>query len=95
MSLVKMKEAGPIKVRSGVSDLSAARTPSHYGAVHMFTVPGPSEIKFSDLYPTPKAMTEEEMFAVEDAFIKAVDRCKEVGCKLFSSTRISICLNGV
>ncbi|KAI0756837.1 FMN-linked oxidoreductase [Daedaleopsis nitida] len=42
-------------------------------------VPGPSEIPFSDLYPKPKAMTDKDILRIEDAFVAAVERCKQVG----------------
>ncbi|KAJ7925973.1 hypothetical protein B0H13DRAFT_2229550 [Mycena leptocephala] len=41
---------------------------------------GPSAIPFSETYPHPKEMTEEDMQYVEDAFVAAVKRCKEIGC---------------
>ncbi|KAJ6520018.1 putative NADH:flavin oxidoreductase 2 [Mycena sanguinolenta] len=40
---------------------------------------GPSAIPWSDTYPNPKAMTEEDMQYVEDAFAAAVKRCREIG----------------
>ncbi|KAJ7446460.1 hypothetical protein B0H11DRAFT_2084841 [Mycena galericulata] len=40
---------------------------------------GPSAIPFSDTYPLPKPMTEEDMKYVEDAFVASVERCKEIG----------------
>ncbi|KAI8981391.1 FMN-linked oxidoreductase [Trametes punicea] len=40
---------------------------------------GPSEIPFSDQYPKPKAMTEQQMQSLLEAFTKAVERCKEAG----------------
>ncbi|KAI0778351.1 hypothetical protein BD413DRAFT_106243 [Trametes elegans] len=40
---------------------------------------GPSEIPFSDLYPKPKALTEEQIDDIVEAFGKAVERCKEAG----------------
>ncbi|KAJ7751311.1 hypothetical protein DFH07DRAFT_826841 [Mycena maculata] len=39
----------------------------------------PSAIPFSKTYPHPKAMTEEDMKYVEDAFVAAVERCKQIG----------------
>ncbi|KAF7307073.1 FMN-linked oxidoreductase [Mycena indigotica] len=40
----------------------------------------PSEISFNDAtYPHPKAVTEEDMKYIEDAFVAAVERCKKVG----------------
>ncbi|KAF7311064.1 hypothetical protein HMN09_00650200 [Mycena chlorophos] len=40
----------------------------------------PSAISFHDkIYPDPKAMTEEDMKYVEDAFVAAAKRCHEVG----------------
>ncbi|KAF7339303.1 putative NADPH dehydrogenase C23G7.10c [Mycena sanguinolenta] len=41
----------------------------------------PSAIPWSDTYPNPKAMTEEDMQYVEDAFAAAVKRCREIGCQ--------------
>ncbi|KIJ66308.1 hypothetical protein HYDPIDRAFT_109302 [Hydnomerulius pinastri MD-312] len=40
---------------------------------------GPSEIPFSDTYPKPKAMTEDNIKYVEDAFLAAVERSKKIG----------------
>ncbi|KDQ63292.1 hypothetical protein JAAARDRAFT_29310 [Jaapia argillacea MUCL 33604] len=40
---------------------------------------GPSEIPFASDYPKPKAMTEEDIQYVEDAFVSAVERCKKIG----------------
>ncbi|KAF8216013.1 putative NADH:flavin oxidoreductase 2 [Mycena galopus ATCC 62051] len=40
---------------------------------------GPSEIPWSETFPSPKSMTEEDMQYVEDAFAAAVKRCKEIG----------------
>ncbi|OBZ78749.1 putative NADPH dehydrogenase C23G7.10c [Grifola frondosa] len=40
---------------------------------------GPSDIPFADDYPVPKAMTESDMLHVEDAFIKAIERCEKIG----------------
>ncbi|KAJ7103335.1 hypothetical protein B0H15DRAFT_897547 [Mycena belliarum] len=40
---------------------------------------GPSAIKFSETYPLPKAMSEEDMNYVVDAFVAAAERCKEIG----------------
>ncbi|KAJ7492431.1 NADH:flavin oxidoreductase 2 [Mycena latifolia] len=39
----------------------------------------PSAIPFSDTYPHPKAMTEEDIKYVEDAFVAATERCKKLG----------------
>ncbi|KAJ6520227.1 NADH:flavin oxidoreductase 2 [Mycena sanguinolenta] len=39
----------------------------------------PSAIPWSDRYPNPKAMTEQDMQHVEDAFVAAVKRCKQIG----------------
>ncbi|KAI0082093.1 FMN-linked oxidoreductase [Panus rudis PR-1116 ss-1] len=38
-----------------------------------------SDIPFSDTYPKPKAMTEEDLQYVEEAFVKAIERCKDIG----------------
>ncbi|KAG9314036.1 hypothetical protein JVU11DRAFT_4815 [Chiua virens] len=43
------------------------------------SVYGPSEIQFSDVYPHPKAMSEEDIQRVEDAFLDAVERCRKAG----------------
>lgn len=48
--------------------------------VHLIVL-GPSAIPFSDQYPMPHAMSVEEIKRVEDAFIEAVERCKQVGCR--------------
>jgi 2,4-dienoyl-CoA reductase-like NADH-dependent reductase (Old Yellow Enzyme family) len=40
---------------------------------------GPSAIPFSDKFPMPREMTEEEFKRVEDAFIAATERCKVAG----------------
>ncbi|KAI0735007.1 FMN-linked oxidoreductase [Earliella scabrosa] len=42
-------------------------------------VSGPSDIPFSDQYPKPVPMSEEEILRVENAFVEAVERCKQVG----------------
>ncbi|KAK7695166.1 hypothetical protein QCA50_002356 [Cerrena zonata] len=39
----------------------------------------PSAIAYVDYYPLPKAMTEENIRYVEDGFVKAIDRVKQVG----------------
>ena len=48
-------------------------------------VSGPSDIPFSDQYPSPVPMSEEEILRVENAFVQAIERCKQVGCMLLSS----------
>ncbi|KAH7886137.1 NADH:flavin oxidoreductase 2 [Phlebopus sp. FC_14] len=40
---------------------------------------GPSAVPFSNTYPTPKAMTEEDIKHVEDAFQAAVEQSKKIG----------------
>ncbi|KAF8713313.1 NADH flavin oxidoreductase, partial [Rhizoctonia solani] len=42
-------------------------------------VVGPSEIPFGDNYPRPKAMTLEDIDALEKAYMDAVERCKLIG----------------
>jgi 2,4-dienoyl-CoA reductase-like NADH-dependent reductase (Old Yellow Enzyme family) len=42
-------------------------------------VKGPSTLPYSDLYPTPKAMTETDMQTVQDAFTASAKRCIEAG----------------
>ncbi|KAJ7269332.1 NADH:flavin oxidoreductase 2 [Mycena haematopus] len=39
----------------------------------------PSAIPWSQQYPDPKAMTEQDLQYVEDAFVAAVERCKQIG----------------
>ncbi|KAF7347671.1 Nadh:flavin oxidoreductase nadh oxidase [Mycena venus] len=39
----------------------------------------PSAIPWSETYPNPKEMTEQDMKYVEDAFVAATKRCKEIG----------------
>lgn len=46
-----------------------------------FSVLGPSDVPFSKTYPNPKALTETDMLAIEDAFVASVERCKAVGCR--------------
>ncbi|KAF8204283.1 putative NADH:flavin oxidoreductase 2 [Mycena galopus ATCC 62051] len=40
---------------------------------------GPSAIPWSEKYPDPKMMTEQDMLYLEDAFVATVKRCKEIG----------------
>jgi len=40
---------------------------------------GPSELAFSDTFPLPKEMDEAHIEYLEDAWIKAVERCKTIG----------------
>ncbi|GBE77697.1 Putative NADPH dehydrogenase [Sparassis crispa] len=40
---------------------------------------GPSDLPFSDKYPKPKPMDEAHLLYVEDAFVKAIERCKAIG----------------
>ncbi|RPD82391.1 FMN-linked oxidoreductase [Lentinus tigrinus ALCF2SS1-7] len=42
-------------------------------------VAAPSDIPFSDQYPKPQPMSEEEILRVENAFVEAVERCKQIG----------------
>ncbi|KAJ6575312.1 NADH:flavin oxidoreductase/NADH oxidase [Mycena capillaripes] len=42
-------------------------------------VPAPSAIPWSEMYPKPKEMTEADLQYVEDAFVAATKRCKEIG----------------
>ncbi|EIW64211.1 FMN-linked oxidoreductase [Trametes versicolor FP-101664 SS1] len=39
----------------------------------------PSEIQFSDQYPKPNALTEQQIADLTEAFVKAAERCKEIG----------------
>ncbi|RDB28705.1 putative NADPH dehydrogenase C23G7.10c [Hypsizygus marmoreus] len=43
------------------------------------SVYGPSNKPFSDTYPIPKAMSEQDMKKLQDAFISAIQRCKKAG----------------
>ncbi|KAG6885261.1 hypothetical protein C0993_003951 [Termitomyces sp. T159_Od127] len=40
---------------------------------------GPSDLSFSKTYPSPKAMTKQDMDVVVQAFVSAVERCKSAG----------------
>ena len=40
-----------------------------------------SALAYVDYYPLPKAMTEENIRTVEEAFVKSIDRVKKVGCE--------------
>lgn len=53
---------------------------TYYG-LSKATVYSASDIPFSDTYPKPKAMTEQDFQYVEEAFVKAVERCKDIGCR--------------
>jgi 2,4-dienoyl-CoA reductase-like NADH-dependent reductase (Old Yellow Enzyme family) len=45
------------------------------------SVVAPSEIPFHEqLYPHPKALSEQQILDIENAFIAAVDRCEKIGC---------------
>ncbi|KAF9460101.1 putative NADH:flavin oxidoreductase 2 [Collybia nuda] len=59
-----------------------------HGASHIATenengwpehVYGPSDLPFSDQYPKPKTMTEDDMQYVKDAFVSAICRCEQAG----------------
>jgi 2,4-dienoyl-CoA reductase-like NADH-dependent reductase (Old Yellow Enzyme family) len=71
------KTAGPIMVRSRLFVTKQSQ-------LH-FVVYAPSAIPWSEKYPKPKMMTEEDMQYVEDAFVLAVKRCKKIGCKSAAS----------
>ncbi|KAF8595062.1 NADH:flavin oxidoreductase/NADH oxidase [Ceratobasidium sp. AG-I] len=40
---------------------------------------GPSAIPFADTYPKPRAMTVDEINAIEKAFVDAIERCNKIG----------------
>ena len=40
-----------------------------------------SNIPFNDVYPKPKALTVDELQALDDSFLAAIERCKTIGCK--------------
>ncbi|CAL1694981.1 unnamed protein product [Somion occarium] len=40
---------------------------------------GPTDILYGEDYPKPNPMSEEDMTYVEDAFVKAIERCKIIG----------------
>ncbi|KAJ7293141.1 NADH:flavin oxidoreductase 2 [Mycena rebaudengoi] len=42
-------------------------------------VSAPSDIPYSETYPQPKAMTEDDMKHLEDAFVAALKRCEQIG----------------
>ncbi|KAF8665430.1 hypothetical protein AX16_000449 [Volvariella volvacea WC 439] len=41
-------------------------------------VVGPSDLPFADTYPHPRALTEEDLDKLQEAFLHAIDRCKEI-----------------
>jgi hypothetical protein len=48
-------------------------------------------VPYSEYFPKPKAMTEEQMKVIENAFVAAVERCEKIGCmSLFSRFDFSI-----
>ncbi|KIM47773.1 hypothetical protein M413DRAFT_439440 [Hebeloma cylindrosporum] len=40
---------------------------------------GPSDLPFSKTYPIPKAMTEQDLLYLENAFISSIERCQKAG----------------
>jgi 2,4-dienoyl-CoA reductase-like NADH-dependent reductase (Old Yellow Enzyme family) len=43
---------------------------------------GPSAVSFSDgVYPDPKAMSEQELLDIENAFVASIERSEKAGCK--------------
>lgn len=47
-----------------------------------FLVYGPSAVNFNDgVYPDPKAMTEQDLLDVENAFVASIERSEKAGCK--------------
>ncbi|KAG8696108.1 hypothetical protein FRC09_008728 [Ceratobasidium sp. 395] len=42
-------------------------------------VVGPSDIPFSETYPQPRALTEQEIDALVQSYVDAVERCKQIG----------------
>ncbi|KAJ7040418.1 hypothetical protein C8F04DRAFT_1083511 [Mycena alexandri] len=47
---------------------------------HVLQFMAPARIPFSETYPNPKEMTEQDMQYVEDAFVAATKRSREIGC---------------
>ena len=69
--------AGPIMVRLSRRKSWLPQKLNH------FLVVGPSAISFADDYPQPRAMSDEDIVQVEEAFLAAVERCNQVGCTYF------------
>ena len=74
MSQARTKADGLTEVNISANILSLPAT--H----HSPTVAAPSDIPFSDVYPKPVPMSEEEILRVENAFVEAAERCKQIGC---------------
>ncbi|KAH8119859.1 FMN-linked oxidoreductase [Phellopilus nigrolimitatus] len=49
------------------------------GGWEVIAVDGPSDIPFSDTYPTPRPLVEGSLKKIEDAFVAATERCKVLG----------------
>ncbi|KAF5368383.1 hypothetical protein D9758_002285 [Tetrapyrgos nigripes] len=46
-------------------------------------VVGPSPIAWSEHYVQPKELSKEDLVGIEEAFLTAIKRCEEIGCKFF------------
>lgn len=47
----------------------------------LLTVYAPSDLQFSETYPSPKAMTEQDFLNLENAFVSSIERCQKAGCE--------------
>ena len=59
----------------------------------LLTVYGPSDLQFSETYPSPKSMTEQDLLNIENAFVSSIERCQKAGCEYFHLERRWIPLN--
>jgi 2,4-dienoyl-CoA reductase-like NADH-dependent reductase (Old Yellow Enzyme family) len=50
----------------------------------MCAVLAPSEVPFSDTFPKTKALDEAGLKRIEEAFVAAIERCKQAGCECIS-----------
>ncbi|KAH0591005.1 hypothetical protein H2248_001116 [Termitomyces sp. 'cryptogamus'] len=71
--LLQTKMVGPITVSRSLTCVLSI--------LFIFSTPvlGPSDLSFSETYPCPRAMSEEDMDDVVRAFVFAVERCKSAG----------------
>lgn len=73
---------------NGESVLSCKSRPDFMTS--FWTVYAPSAIPFSPTYPNPKAMTEEQIIELQDAFLASVERAKKADCQY---NQFKYCIN--
>jgi len=66
-------------VRPNAADAGASWVAQENEGGWPTNVYGPSATPYAESFPHPKVMTEEDIKHVEDAFVAAAERCKEIG----------------